>query len=130
MSRMVVIKLQYCIIAALIFVFSHLSTFLKAQSDGSYSIVVAGHAYGAHAGTNIGLHPPLIKKLSEENDSVSALILTGDIVNTSTTASWQQVEKEITNLGLTAFYVMGNHDNNATGKAVFNAKHGGLYIFI
>ena len=97
------------------------------QPQNEYTILVAGHAYGAHAGTNIGLHPPLIKKLSEEKDSVSALILTGDIVNTSTTASWQQVEKEITNLGLTAFYVMGNHDNNATGKAVFNAKHGGLY---
>lgn len=127
MSKTAVIKLRYCVIIVLIFVFSHLSKFLQAQPANSYSIVVAGHAYGAHAGTNIGLHPPLIKKLSEEKDSVSALILTGDIVNTSTTASWQQVEKEITNLGLTAFYVMGNHDNNAAGKAVFNAKHGGLY---
>lgn len=97
------------------------------KSQDEYTILVAGHAYGAHAGTNIGLHPPLIKKLSEEKDSVSALILTGDIVNYSTTASWQQVDKEISTLGLTAFYVMGNHDDNATGKAVFNAKHGGLY---
>jgi hypothetical protein len=97
------------------------------QPQNEYTILVAGHAYGAHAGTNIGLHPPFIKKLAEETDSVSALILTGDIVNTSTTASWQQVEKETATLGLTAFYVMGNHDNNATGKAVFTAKHGGLY---
>lgn len=127
MSKTAVIKLRYCVIIVLIFVFSHLSKFLQAQPAEGYSIVVAGHAYGAHAGTNLGLHPPLIKKLSEEKDPVSALIFTGDIVNTSTAASWQQVEKEITNLGLTAFYVMGNHDNNATGKAVFNAKHGGLY---
>ncbi len=111
----------------LITVFSLLPQILMAQPGSGYSIIVAGHAYGAHAGTNIGLHPPLFQKLSEEKDAVSALILTGDIVNTSTTASWQQVEKEITNLGLNAFYVMGNHDDNATGKAVFAAKHGGLY---
>lgn len=97
------------------------------QPQNEYTIVVAGHAYGAHAGTNIGLHPPLIKKLAEEKDSVSALVLTGDIVNYSNTASWQQVEKEINSLAMTAFFVMGNHDNNAAGKAVFNTKYGGLY---
>lgn len=127
MSKVAVIKLLIYKITGLLIIASLLPQFLNAQSGSGYSIVVAGHAYGAHAGTNIGLHPLLIKRLSEEKDSVSALVLTGDIVNTSTTASWQQVEKEIANLGLNAFYVMGNHDNNATGKAVFNVKHGGLY---
>jgi hypothetical protein len=99
-----------------------------AQNNGSYSILVAGHAYGAHAGTNIGLHPPFLSKLHENMDTtVEGLFLTGDIVNTSTAASWAQVEKELSELGLHSYYIMGNHDNNTIGKAEFIKKHGGLY---
>jgi len=99
-----------------------------AQSDSAYSLLVAGHAYGAHAGQNIGLHPPFLQKLREIPDkSISALFLTGDIVNNSTNASWTQVETELSNLNLTSYYVMGNHDNNPIGHAVFQKKHGGTY---
>jgi len=89
---------------------------------------VAGHAYGAHAGANIGLHPPFLNKLHERTDTtVAALFLTGDIVNVSNPASWAQVASELNDLGLTSYYVMGNHDNNSAGLSVFNKKHGGLY---
>lgn len=99
-----------------------------AQTPVSYSILVAGHAYGAHAGTNMGLHPPFLSKLHENADAaVEGLFLTGDIVNTSTADSWAQVDKELTELGLTSYYIMGNHDNNTIGKAEFIKKHGGLY---
>ncbi len=102
----------------------------KSQNDSIYSFYVAGHAYGAHAGTNIGLHPPLLKKLNEYSDSVvMGIFLTGDIVNQSTTASWNQVEKELSGLGLNSFYVMGNHDDNSIGHEVFRKKHGGLYYY-
>ena len=101
---------------------------LKSQPNSTYSFLVAGHAYGAHTGVNIGLHPPFLKKLSETRDtSVMGLFLTGDIVNQSTTASWNLVEKELSGLGKNSFYVMGNHDNNALGLAVFKKKHGGAY---
>lgn len=99
----------------------------KSQTNSNYSFFVAGHAYGAHAGVNIGLHPPFLKKLTENHDSVMALFLTGDIVNQSTTASWTQVEKELSGLGLNSYYVMGNHDNNSLGISVFKKKHGGDY---
>lgn len=100
----------------------------KSQTDSSYSFLVAGHAYGAHSGENIGLHPPLLKKLAENPDSSTmALFLTGDIVNQSTTASWNQVEIELSSLGLKSYYVMGNHDDNSVGYAVFEEKHGGAY---
>ncbi len=100
----------------------------NAQSDSEYSILVAGHAYGAHAGKNIGLHPPFLDKLRINADSkVAALFLTGDLVNNSTSASWTQVETELSGLGLTSYYVMGNHDNNTIGHAVFQKKHGGTY---
>lgn len=99
-----------------------------AQDTSRYSILVAGHAYGAHAGTNIGLHPPFLKRLAlEDTTDVEALFLTGDIVSRSTLASWAQVEKELAALGLNAYYVMGNHDDNTIGHNVFIAKHGALY---
>jgi hypothetical protein len=98
------------------------------QTSQSYSFYVAGHAYGAHAGTNIGLHPPFLNKLTENNDSnLMAVFLTGDIVNVSTTASWNQVETELSKLGINSYYIMGNHDNNSVGQAVFKKKHGGAY---
>ncbi|HEY3372449.1 MAG TPA: metallophosphoesterase [Prolixibacteraceae bacterium] len=101
---------------------------IHGQVNSTYSILVAGHAYGAHAGLNIGLHPPLLNKLKVRPENiVAALILTGDIVNHSTPASWAQVALELSNLQLPAYYVMGNHDNNSTGMAVFQKKHGGTY---
>jgi hypothetical protein len=109
-----------------IFTFSFLSA--KSQTDSTYSFLVAGHAYGAHVGSNIGLHPPFLNKLTENADSsLMGIFLTGDIVNQSTTASWNQVEKELSDLGLNSYYVMGNHDNNTLGHSVFNEKHGGAY---
>ena len=104
------------------------SLWTTAQVDSTYSIYVAGHAYGAHAGTNIGLHPPFLAKLKTSKDStVKALILTGDIVNQSTSSSWSQVENELLSLGLTSYYVMGNHDNNSVGLSVFRQKYGSTY---
>jgi len=101
---------------------------VNGQSDVAYKIIVAGHAYGAHAGTNIGLHPPFLEKLNELRDSsIAKVFLTGDIVNQSTVESWNKVETELSTLDLDAFYVMGNHDNNTIGKAVFQKKHGGEY---
>ena len=101
---------------------------MQGQVNSAYSILVAGHAYGAHAGTNIGLHPPFLNKLQKRTGiPVAALFLTGDIVNQSNTASWAQVEHELSDLGLSSYYVMGNHDNNSIGINVFNKKHGGLY---
>ncbi|MFY9153282.1 MAG: hypothetical protein WAO52_14795 [Prolixibacteraceae bacterium] len=100
----------------------------NAQSPTNYSILVAGHAYGAHAGKNIGLHPPFLEKLRINADTnVMAVFLTGDIVNQSNTASWTQVESELSSLQLKSYYVMGNHDNNSTGASVFQKKHGGTY---
>lgn len=98
-----------------------------SQTDSTFSFLVAGHSYGAHTGTNIGLHPPFLKKLTETRDSVMGLFLTGDIVNQSTNASWNQVESELSKLGLNTYYIMGNHDNNTVGHSVFKKKHGEVY---
>jgi hypothetical protein len=114
------------VISVLIFFYEN----AKSQPVSNYSFYVAGHAYGAHAGKNIGFHPPFLSKLNENKDSsVFALFLTGDIVNQSSSASWDQVEKELAELNLNSYYVMGNHDNNLIGYEVFKKKHGSAYYY-
>jgi hypothetical protein len=91
---------------------------------------VAGHAYGAHLGKNIGLHPPFLEKLNAIQDtSIRSLFLTGDIVNYSTSASWAQVENELSGMPFKAYYVMGNHDDNTVGHAEFQKKFGGTHYY-
>jgi len=100
----------------------------ETRTDTTYSFLVAGHAYGAHDGENTGLHPPLLDRLDAGVDSLAAfIILTGDIVNESTPESWQQVETELSAYPFPAYYVMGNHDDNATGHQVFEDKFGSTY---
>lgn len=97
----------------------------KAQS---FSFFVAGHAYGAHAGANIGLHPPFLAKAGEEMDSsVFAIFLTGDLVNQSTQSSWDQVALDLDSFGIPSYYSMGNHDQDDLGYSVFNEKYGNTY---
>jgi len=102
--------------------------FAFPQTNDHYSFIVAGHGYGAHAGTNIGLHPPFLEKLPAAITSETfALFLTGDLVNNSNTASWSQVEADIGNIGIPSYYCMGNHDSNSEGYAAFNKKHGDTF---
>jgi len=121
-----IIEIQIIII---FFIFICPSTFnLQAQTNSSYSFIVAGHTYGSHTGSNIGLHPNFLTSLNVGFDSsVHFFVLTGDIVNTSTIESWQQVELELTQYALPNYFVMGNHDANAIGTAVFEEKFGNTY---
>jgi hypothetical protein len=99
-----------------------------AQTDTAYSFLVAGHAYGAHEGENLGLHPLLLSSLDEGFDSLASfIVLTGDIVNQSTAESWAQVEAELAAYPFESFYVMGNHDANSAGYDAFEAKHAATY---
>jgi hypothetical protein len=95
-----------------------------------YSFLVAGHAYGSHSGENVGLHPPFVEKLCNETNqdtTIFAIFLTGDIVNYSNEESWQKVADELACLPFLSYYVMGNHDDDATGKDVFIEKHGNTW---
>lgn len=105
---------------------------VQAADNLPYRFLVAGHAYGAHDGNNKGLHPPFFNMLSDRyNNAGLNIFLTGDIVNASNTESWETVKYELEQLGLNAFYVMGNHDNNQTGYGVFQQKHGAsFYAFV
>jgi predicted MPP superfamily phosphohydrolase len=99
-----------------------------AQSVNQYSFIVAGHTYGAHARQTLGLHPPFMEKLPAAIDSSAfALFLTGDLVNQSNKASWDQVKTDLASLTIPSYYIMGNHDINSFGYAAFNEKHGGTF---
>ena len=123
---------NHCIVSLAIgiFLFALVSvqSFVNAQVDTSYSFIAAGHAYGSHTGGNLGLHPALLNSLDSGYDSNTAFIVfTGDIVNQSTSESWQQVEDELSNYPIPNYYVMGNHDANDIGRQVFEDRFGGTY---
>jgi hypothetical protein len=101
---------------------------LQAQINRSYSFIVAGHTYGGHAGTNIGLYPKFLASLDAGFDTLTRfMVFTGDLVNNSTAESWQQVEQELNKYAMPYYYSMGNHDANAIGTSVFEAKFGKTY---
>ncbi len=103
---------------------------IPGESESAYSFIVAGHAYGSHDADNSGLHPALLSRLDEISDTaVKFIVLTGDIVRTSNTESWQQVEEELAAYSFDAYYCMGNHDYNDEGKQVFKEKFGDLYYY-
>jgi hypothetical protein len=116
-------------LACILFLCTSLSSLsLSAQSDTSFSFLVAGHAYGAHDGENTGLHPALLNSLDSGFDTSAVFIVfTGDIVNHSTADSWQQVDNELLDYGLPYYFVMGNHDNNEAGRQVFEEKFGSTF---
>lgn len=101
---------------------------LSAQND-TLRFAVAGHGYGAHFGSNNGLHPPFLDALDRVPNRHDFLILTGDIVRNSIPSSWSAVETELASRNMTSYYVRGNHDRNQPADTVFSEKHGGNYYY-
>lgn len=110
----------------LISLFCFLTCTANAQSD-TFRIAVAGHTYGAHAGTNIGLYPEFLSTFNDHKNRYDYLVLTGDIVRNSTTNSWNTVAGELDAMGLPYYYVRGNHEKGSIATNVFTNKHGGNY---
>jgi predicted MPP superfamily phosphohydrolase len=96
------------------------------NNPNEFNFIVAGHSYGAHKGKNIGLYPKFINKLKLANKS-DFLVLNGDIVRDSNKKSWNKIETDIKEIGIPAFYVMGNHDKSETGISHFKKKFGNTY---
>jgi len=108
------------------------SRYPPVDPDESYSFLVAGHAYGAHKGDNVGLYPALLLRLAEyvarHPTRPEFLVLAGDIVRYGRKVeSWDAVERELGSLGLEGFYVMGNHDASDEATALFRRKYGETY---
>jgi hypothetical protein len=85
------------------------------KQDFTYSFMVAGHAYGSPVNDQIGMYQPFVSEFSYLKDSsdISFSVLTGDVVNHSTTEEWNAVINEMNQLELDFHIAAGNHDRGA-----------------
>jgi hypothetical protein len=107
------------------YIFMLLISVLQAQSN--YSFFVAGHSYGQPAINSKGLHPPLKNKFSylQNRFEIEFGVLTGDIVEHASVASWDSVDADINALGLPVYFAPGNHD--MTNRPLYESRYGASY---
>jgi len=91
-----------------------------------YSFLVAGHAYGAHDGANVGLLPRFLAAV-EKAPPFDFVVLTGDFVRDGTEEHYAAVLGELAALGRPFFLVLGNHDVGARGSAALQERYGGTW---
>lgn len=92
--------------------------------------LVAGHAYGAHTGSNQGLHPPLVDKLSTDAfGHLDFLAFTGDVLRRCNEDAWHIFERQLQPLGIPFYLAMGNHDASDFGLDRVRGQFGALYYF-
>lgn len=90
--------------------------------------LVAGHAYGAHNGSNRGLHPPLVDKLSAGAfGHLDFVAFTGDVLRRCDEDSWGVLEADLKPLGIPFYLAMGNHDASDFGLAQIQKQFGSLH---
>jgi len=97
------------------------------DSELKYSYFVAGHTYGKPGIDNIGFHPPFRDVFSflKEEKKMDFGVLTGDIVLTGTEQNWNEVDVDISELGLPIYFAVGNHD--MTDRELFESRYGETY---
>ena len=94
----------------------------------SYSFFVAGHTYGTPGTEEIGLYSEFKNKFPLINSypAMKLGILTGDIVKSPSTESWNAVDQDIETLGIPAFFAVGNHD--MYDRDLFEDRYGETYF--
>lgn len=65
------------------------------KDKSNYSFIVAGHAYGSHQGTNLGLYPKFHEKLKGKKKDYDFIVLVGDFVRDGNIQNWKQVISEL-----------------------------------
>ncbi len=92
-----------------------------------YSFFVAGHTYGRPGVNNVGLHPRFKKhfQLINTDSLIRFGVLTGDIVHSSTTKDWDEVERDLQMLHMPVYFVAGNHD--VRDRDLYEARYGRTY---
>jgi hypothetical protein len=121
----------------LIFIISSvLVSFSGCKRDGEdpeaipfirYSFFVAGHTYGKPGVDNIGFHPPFRQKfdLIKRDSSIKFGVLTGDIVSSGTITNWDEIDRDVEELGITVHFAVGNHD--MSDRQLFETRYGNTY---
>jgi hypothetical protein len=92
-----------------------------------YSFFIAGHTYGKPGIDNPGLHPPFEEKFNLINSRmVDFGVLTGDIVNVSTTPNWDEVDSSLKDLNCEKYFAVGNHD--ITDRNLYESRYGKTFF--
>jgi len=97
--------------------------------DNSYSFFIAGHVYGKPGNDIVrdGLHPPFKNKFSliNQNSNIEFGIFLGDIVWESNEENWNNVDKDLIDIGKPTFFAVGNHD--IENREIFESRYGNTY---
>lgn len=94
-----------------------------SEISDPYSFFVAGHTYAWR-----GLNKGFVDKFGyiQDRPEIQFGIFTGDMVASNPTASnWDLVDRDVKNLGLTAFFSAGNHD--IENRTLFEERYGDTY---
>ena len=92
-----------------------------------YSFFVAGHTYGKPGVDNIGFHPPFRQKfdLIKNDSSIQFGVLTGDIVSAGTGKNWDEIDRDVEELGKVVHFTVGNHD--MSDRQLYETRYGSTY---
>ena len=104
--------------------FSNLGSDQLENESNVNHVFVIGHAYGSHAGDNLGLSKNVLSFVKQQKLDNQILILTGDIVRENTIKNLQLVKNQI-ETNFSEYYVaVGYHDVGIEGLdnfySVFN----------
>lgn len=105
----------------------------KSSLNDSYKFIIAGHTYGdSRIENNIGLYPKFYKNLKSIKDinEIDFILLNGDVVQNSSTKSWNIILNQLEDIGIKAFIAPGNHDvgnGNNPKRDIFEKLIGKTY---
>lgn len=84
----------------------------STQKVTAYSFFIAGHVYGKPFVENDGFHPPFKEKFDyiKSRPEIQFGVLLGDIVWLPSEKDWDEVDRDIEELGLPIYIATGNHE--------------------
>jgi hypothetical protein len=97
------------------------------ETEIIYSFFVAGHVYGAPGVDNIGVHPAFKNNfdLIQNDSTISLGVFTGDIVLTGNETNWDEIDQDVSDLGVPVHFAVGNHD--MSDRALYESRYGITY---
>lgn len=104
---------------------------IPSLPEVEYSFFVAGHVSGIPGNQKLGLYSEFLKAFPsiKANQQIQFGVLTGDVVVDPSQASWDAVDKDLSQLAIPIYIAPGNHD--VRNRALYNDRHGlGFRSFI
>lgn len=111
------------------FVFFILLISCATRKEEPYSFFIAGHTYGKPFVENDGFHPPFKEKFFyiKSRTEIEFGVLLGDIVWLPSEKDWDEVDRDINDLGIPVYIAAGNHEMKDT--ALFSKRYGETFYY-